>query len=127
MCVFCFKQKTAYDVRISDGRSDVCSSDLEWVRLSPPLPAIRNLRPTEPLASNTSTSTPPARATSDAISPAGLPPTTARVLTRLLPRCGRSAQRRVGNECVRTCHTRLSLINRQKEIVTCTLHNNHTR
>src|SRR3546814_5737733 len=31
MCVlvfFCFKQKTAYEVRISDWSSDVCSSDL---------------------------------------------------------------------------------------------------
>src|SRR3546814_17628529 len=28
VCVFFFKQKTAYDVRISDWRSDVCSSDL---------------------------------------------------------------------------------------------------
>src|SRR3546814_8164130 len=30
MCcfVFFFKQKTAYDMRISDGSSDVCSSDL---------------------------------------------------------------------------------------------------
>src|SRR3546814_5521892 len=27
--VFFFKQKTAYEVRISDGSSDVCSSDLE--------------------------------------------------------------------------------------------------
>src|SRR3546814_6656272 len=29
--MFCFfKQKTAYDMRISDWSSDVCSSDLEW-------------------------------------------------------------------------------------------------
>src|SRR3546814_12131821 len=28
MCVFFFKQKTAYEVRISDWSSDVCSSDL---------------------------------------------------------------------------------------------------
>src|SRR3546814_3530617 len=29
MCVFfCFKQKTAYELRISDWSSDVCSSDL---------------------------------------------------------------------------------------------------
>src|SRR3546814_16263456 len=28
-CVFCFKQKTAYEMRISDWSSDVCSSDLE--------------------------------------------------------------------------------------------------
>src|SRR3546814_13768991 len=28
MCVFFFKQKTAYEIRISDWSSDVCSSDL---------------------------------------------------------------------------------------------------
>src|SRR3546814_2775264 len=28
MSVFCFKQKTAYEMRISDWSSDVCSSDL---------------------------------------------------------------------------------------------------
>src|SRR3546814_9624569 len=27
-CVFCFKQKTAYEMRSSDWSSDVCSSDL---------------------------------------------------------------------------------------------------
>src|SRR3546814_18590514 len=32
MCVifFFFKQKSAYEMRISDWSSDVCSSDLEW-------------------------------------------------------------------------------------------------
>src|SRR3546814_3508398 len=35
MCVFFFKQKTAYEMRISDWSSDVCSSDL-----SDPAPAI---------------------------------------------------------------------------------------
>src|SRR3546814_9695293 len=30
-CVFFFKQKTAYEMRISDWSSDVCSSDLEQV------------------------------------------------------------------------------------------------
>src|SRR3546814_9284890 len=29
---FCFKQKTAYEMRISDWSSDVCSSDLNPVR-----------------------------------------------------------------------------------------------
>src|SRR3546814_9123098 len=28
--VFFFKQKTAYELRISDWSSDVCSSDLQW-------------------------------------------------------------------------------------------------
>src|SRR3546814_3992683 len=31
-CVFFFKQKTAYEVRISDWSSDVCSSDLHATR-----------------------------------------------------------------------------------------------
>src|SRR3546814_1890097 len=29
LCVFFFKQKTAYEMRISDWSSDVCSSDLQ--------------------------------------------------------------------------------------------------
>src|SRR3546814_16890738 len=33
-CVFFFKQKTAYEMRISDWSSDVCSSDLLHIRLS---------------------------------------------------------------------------------------------
>src|SRR3546814_4008452 len=33
MCVFFFKHKTAYEMRISDGSSDVCSSDLQGSRL----------------------------------------------------------------------------------------------
>src|SRR3546814_9906475 len=31
-CVFFFKQKTAYEMRISDWSSDVCSSDLGFCR-----------------------------------------------------------------------------------------------
>src|SRR3546814_18315650 len=33
MCVFFFKQKTAYEMRISDWSSDVCSSDLRRVMI----------------------------------------------------------------------------------------------
>src|SRR3546814_17332323 len=32
--IFCFKQKTAYEMRISDWSSDVCSSDLSSSKLS---------------------------------------------------------------------------------------------
>src|SRR3546814_9362099 len=32
LCFFFFKQKTAYEMRISDWSSDVCSSDLALVR-----------------------------------------------------------------------------------------------
>src|SRR3546814_2118491 len=65
MCVFClfFKQKTAYDMRISDWSSDVCSSDLldhigkidslildkargeEAIREKPPGPGVIGKRP----------------------------------------------------------------------------------
>src|SRR3546814_3498248 len=31
LCLFFFKQKTAYEMRISDWSSDVCSSDLEVI------------------------------------------------------------------------------------------------
>src|SRR3546814_3320331 len=34
-CVFFFKQKTAYEMRISDWSSDVCSSDLMMARPRP--------------------------------------------------------------------------------------------
>src|SRR3546814_8153508 len=34
--VFFYKQKTAYEVRISDWSSDVCSSDLDSERAGPP-------------------------------------------------------------------------------------------
>src|SRR3546814_11681972 len=33
MCVFFFKQKTAYEMRISDWSSDVCSSDLVYTAM----------------------------------------------------------------------------------------------
>src|SRR3546814_2511881 len=36
LCFFCFKQKTAYEMRISDWSSDVCSSDLLLATRSQP-------------------------------------------------------------------------------------------
>src|SRR3546814_13041300 len=33
LCIFLFKHKTAYEMRISDWSSDVCSSDLDFLRL----------------------------------------------------------------------------------------------
>src|SRR3546814_1566530 len=46
---FFFKQKTAYEMRISDWSSDVCSSDLHLVRLvrelRADLPELRNVEP----------------------------------------------------------------------------------
>src|SRR3546814_5312042 len=44
--VFLFKQKTAYEMRISDWSSDVCSSDLR--RPIPRAPRPQSVRPVEP-------------------------------------------------------------------------------
>src|SRR3546814_8236505 len=43
LCVFFFKQKTAYELRISDWSSDVCSSDLYDVVPRPQLAQERML------------------------------------------------------------------------------------
>src|SRR3546814_5994021 len=82
---FFFKQKTAYELRISDWSSDVCSSDLPDRR---PL-ASRGRRPAR------------VRVLRGAPALGGAPPA-----ARL--RTARSEERRVGKECVSTCRSRWS-------------------
>src|SRR3546814_1286125 len=85
---FFFKQKTAYEMRISDWSSDVCSSDLKpfstdgiYSRgMLPPLISSRKVMP-------------------DPRSPGE---------TCTLTRPNRSEERRVGKECVSTCRSRWS-------------------
>src|SRR3546814_2413165 len=91
--VFCFfKQKTAYEVRISDWSSDVCSSDLaarisglnrpstgRWLFTLVRLGYVRE------------------RGGRYMLTPGLLPLA-----------CGRSEERRVGKECVSTCRSRWS-------------------
>src|SRR3546814_6260646 len=95
---FFFKQKTAYEVRISDWSSDVCSSDLEVFRPVRPCTA-HGMRmeppPSEPVASGTM---PAAMAAPD---PPEEPPA-------LRVGSQRSEERRVGKECVSTCRSRWS-------------------
>src|SRR3546814_4188122 len=81
---FFFKQKTAYEMRISDWSSDVCSSDLC-------APAGRG-RPTSNMICCA------------AISRQGIPAAAWRAWTRAI----RSEERRVGKECVSTCRSRWS-------------------
>src|SRR3546814_8329111 len=76
---FFFKQKTAYEMRISDWSSDVCSSDL--------LPSVRG-RGGRRLSASCSLSVLP-------LAPGPLPAI-------------RSEERRVGKECVSTCRSRWS-------------------
>src|SRR3546814_6225145 len=92
---FFFKQKTAYEMRISDWSSDVCSSDL--VNLSYLLLAQRMLR--DDYAAS--------------MFRLGFSNEVADILMRLSPAqlvklAGRSEERRVGKECVSTCRSRWS-------------------
>src|SRR3546814_3408839 len=75
---FFFKQKTAYEMRISDWSSDVCSSDLSSAASSPPTSSSSGRNSTHPTAT-----------------------------CRSLP-SSRSEERRVGKECVSTCRSRWS-------------------
>src|SRR3546814_1025770 len=77
-CLFFFKQKTAYEMRISDWSSDVCSSDLTKGR-------------TDPLF---------ARGAEASHSTKGMKMTYGQTV--------RSEERRVGKECVSTCRSRWS-------------------
>src|SRR3546814_1913600 len=79
---FFFKQKTAYEMRISDWSSDVCSSDL----------------------GDQLTELPEAE---DDFRHSGLPVRLDRIYDNHL-RTLRSEERRVGKECVSTCRSRWS-------------------
>src|SRR3546814_5341397 len=96
---FCFKQKTAYEMRISDWSSDVCSSDLAHAAPDVRRPRRGDERPR------------PARdvrclAPDPAGSPGG---------GGCRDRTGRSEERRVGNECVSTCRSRWSPYHEKKK------------
>src|SRR3546814_1957402 len=89
---FFFKQKTAYEVRISDWSSDVCSSDLPW------RPAPRRLyldRRCSASSAGHQLHTESARARRTC------PP-------KMIAQSNRSEERRVGKECVSTCRSRWS-------------------
>src|SRR3546814_1154608 len=88
---FFFKQKTAYEMRISDWSSDVCSSDLHYRFARSPVRLQR---------SNVAPAMPPrlGEHTRQVLRQAGLDPSLIE----------RSEERRVGKECVSTCRSRWS-------------------
>src|SRR3546814_3434483 len=87
VCFFFFKQKTAYEMRISDWSSDVCSSDLieandkRWARVK----VLRTLNEALEEAFERSAKQ-----------------------ARKAKKGKRSEERRVGKECVSTCRSRWS-------------------
>src|SRR3546814_1748508 len=92
-CLFFFKQKTAYEMRISDWSSDVCSSDLPDAD-----------RARFPFRSGQATRVGgvAARISDGSCVSPGLGLTRAAMLHE------RSEERRVGKECVSTCRSRWS-------------------
>src|SRR3546814_1323896 len=107
MYVCFFKQKTAYEMRISDWSSDVCSSDLTT--------PVTVLSGEIHLATRGTMDTPEGplhQLVASGISHPAPPTAYARALG-LLARFGeaplpRSEERRVGKECVSTCSSRWS-------------------
>src|SRR3546814_10192297 len=106
MC-FVFKQKTAYEMRISDWSSDVCSSDLRLLRQPP----FGHLAIEGDLDIDLIVRTVDAGAIVDEV---GVDPPAlggkgdARRLRDAQIRALRSEERRVGKECVSPCRSRWS-------------------
>src|SRR3546814_5585009 len=101
ICFFFFKQKTAYEMRISDWSSDVCSSDLRR-RAG----AARRTR-------GRMTRTEKDKMLAGALYHPGAPEiqadlaaTQAWLVRYNAPLARRSEERRVGKECVSTCRSR---------------------
>src|SRR3546814_13406300 len=129
--VFVFKQKTAYEMRISDWSSDVCSSDLEgmpaWASLTPEQKKLyaRQMEAFAAMLSytddqfgrlldelerrgelaNTLIIVTSDNGASAEGGPGGLL-TEAYLSNEQAPTQARSEERRVGKECVSTCSTR---------------------
>src|SRR3546814_3914317 len=89
---FFFKQKTAYEMRISDWSSDVCSSDLLELRRANP-----TLGPRQLFARGMNVGRDHIAATTNTL-----------VLAYAGASLPRSEERRVGKECVSTCRSRWS-------------------
>src|SRR3546814_8793196 len=99
---FFFKQKTAYEMRISDWSSDVCSSDLAARRL-PVWAAWATISGLGLPAASVSRSLASKRTGALAPDWRGTP------RNGCLQRVCRTEERRVGKECVSTCRSRWSL------------------
>src|SRR3546814_5828474 len=95
---FFFKQKTAYEMRISDWSSDVCSSDLKPVYFA-------DIRAT--VVSSMRFENPHSLSYQDATL-TNEPDTLVRPASTVLEAASRSEERRVGKECVSTCRSRWS-------------------
>src|SRR3546814_2266779 len=97
---FCFKQKTAYEMRISHWSSDVCSSDLGGELLQQRQQRSDDLVEVRPVVAHGA-----AQAVERRVIDAHLGQVLFEGHHALL---ARSEERRVGKECVSTCRSRWS-------------------
>src|SRR3546814_2278148 len=94
VCFFFFKQKTAYEMRISDWSSDVCSSDLVLQPVPPGGVVEGDDRDGAVVGGETPRQVAPGDGAGDGV-PSPIAP-------------ARSEERRVGKACVSTCRSRWS-------------------
>src|SRR3546814_20494792 len=115
--IFFFKQKTAYEMRISDWSSYVCSSDLSerFLKLSAPVPQ-HGQRARQPVAEIRH---PGSRRGTVASQGA---PHGSQQFGGLHIRRNRSEERRVGKECVCTCRSRWSPDHEKTKCKSDTIH-----
>src|SRR3546814_10764910 len=101
VCIFFFfKQKTAYEMRISDWSSDVCSSDLFRLRARLGMKAVIAPQWTAGIRIGTGSDNNPVSTTQTLGGGFGK--------KDIWLDQGRSEERRVGKECVSTCRSRRS-------------------
>src|SRR3546814_18403127 len=113
-CVFFFfKQKTAYEMRISDWSSDVCSSDLAGPRQQIVRQQVAGVAADDAYHQQDQPDEPVELA--GLAEPAG---------EEHPQQVYRSEERRVGKECVSTCRSRWSPYHKKKNINRTILYNN---
>src|SRR3546814_4215952 len=105
ICFFFFQQKTAYEMRISDWSSDVCSSDLHRALVIGTEQIGAQRRTGEDRAVDLDRHIVAGLLTDPLPSRSDL---RTGFLIEMNPVVGRSEERRVGQECVSTCRSRWS-------------------
>src|SRR3546814_5073354 len=99
--LFFFKQKTAYEMRISDWSSDVCSSDLTWA-------AAMSLFASSFRGMGFKAEAGVEQGLSADFRETGKPISGLETVEQQFGFFDRSEERRVGKECVNTCRSRWS-------------------
>src|SRR3546814_13688210 len=115
---FFFKQKTAYEMRISDWSSDVCSSDLELSQREQTIIRARRLSDDSATLEELGETLGVSKERVRQLEQRALQKMKSLLLERVSrpgDLFGRSEERRVGEECVSTCRYRWSRLHDKKK------------